>query len=359
MKYHYALIIIILLEGFSILSAQNPGEFNITLTSSPYYNKGDTIILIVNSLKINDTLFVHQQSISFQGSVSEPVNAFIKIKGQQFYFPIVNDKIRITLEKADSIKVTYETSKVNDNVSSYYRMTDEYIRNFHALESYCNNLPAKEYQMVLDSQLDSLALTFLLNLYEEYKRKKDIEGLSLILPDLTGLIGTRNRPGEIEMIYNLLPDSIRRGIYGKQVQKFLDQSNRIKIGQEINFSFKAIDSIQYSIKNFQGKYVLLVYWATWCGPCLAKIPMLKDIYKQYSTELEIVSISVDKDIVLWKLKSEQLYMPWINIHYRQNSIDLKELFFVGPIPYSVLLSRNGKILEKNIEINQLESILKN
>jgi hypothetical protein len=85
--------------------------------------------------------------------------------------------------------------------------------------------------------------------------------------------------------------------------------------------------------------------------------MLKDIYNQYSTELEIVSISVDKDIVKWKSKLEQLNMPWINIHYLQNSIDLKELFFVGPIPYSVLLSKNGEILYKNIEINQLESIL--
>lgn len=357
MKYYFALILLILLQGFSIISAQNPGKFNITLNPSPYFNKGDTIILKVNYLKINDTLIAHQQTILFQGSVSEPADAFIKIKGQQYYFPIVNDKIQITLKKSDSITVKYESSKVNDNVSSYYRMTDEYIHDFHALESYCNNLPAKESQMVLEFRLDSLAVTFLLKLYEEYKRKKDIEGLSLILPDLMGLIGTRNRPAEIEMIFNLLPDSLREGIYGKQVQKFLDQSNKIKIGQEIDFSFKAIDSNQYSIKEFQGKYVLLLYWATWCGPCLAKIPMLKDIYNQYSTELEIVSISVDKDIVKLKSKLEQLNMPWINIHYLQNSIDLIELFFVGPIPYSVLLSKNGKILYKNIEINQLESIL--
>jgi thiol-disulfide isomerase/thioredoxin len=358
MKYHFGLIIIFLLQGFFIISAQNPSRFNITLNPSQFLKKGDTVILKVNYLKINDTLIAHQQTILFQGSVSEPADAFIKINGQQYYFPIVNDKIQISIKKSDSITVKYGSSKVNDNISSYYRMTDEYIHDFHAVESYCYNLPPKESQMVLEFRLDSLAVSFLRKLFEEYKRKKDIEGLSLILPDLTGLIGTRNRPAEIEMIFNLLPDSLRAGIYGKQVQNFLNQSNKIKIGQEIDFSFKAIDSNQYSIKEFQGKYVLLVYWATWCGPCLAKIPMLKDIYNQYSAELEIVSISVDKDIVKWKSKSEQLNMPWINIHYLQNSIDLKGLFFVGPIPYSVLLSKNGKILNKNIELNQLESILK-
>jgi thiol-disulfide isomerase/thioredoxin len=359
MKFYFMLIVLILLNGFSILSAQNFNNYNITLNPSAYYNIGDTIILKVNYLKINDTLIARQQIILFQGSVQEPADAFLKINDKQFYFPIVNDNILITIENADSIKVTYETSRVNDNVSSYYQMADEYIRDFHSLENYCYNLPVKEPQMIFESKLDSLAVTFLLELYEEYKGKSNVEGLSLILPDMIGLIGTRNRPAEIEMIYGLLPDSIRRGSYGKQVQNFLDQFKKSEIGQEVDFAFMTIDSKPYSIKEFQDKYVLLVYWATWCGPCLAEIPMLKDIYTQYSNELEIVSISVDKDIAKWKSKSEQLVMPWINIHYLQNSVDLKELFFVGPIPYTVLLSRNGKILEKNIEISQLESILNN
>ncbi len=160
------------------------------------------------------------------------------------------------------------------------------------------------------------------------------------------------------MIYNLLPDSIKDGIYGKQVQKFLDQFHKVRIGREVDFSFMAIDSNHYSIKDFRGKYVLLVYWATWCGPCLAKIPILRDIYNQYSAQLEIISISVDKDVEKWKLKSEQLDLPWINIHHLQNSNDLQELFFVGPIPYSILISGSGKILGKNTEIYQLQTLLK-
>ncbi len=153
-------------------SAQTTGRFNIAISPSSFLKDGDTVILKVHGLKINDTLIAHQQTIFFQGSVSEPADAFIKTGGKQYYFPIVNDNIRITIENADSVSVTYETSKVNDNVASYYRMTDAYIRDFHALDRCCINKPANECQMILDFKLDSLAVAFLIKLLDEYKGKQ-------------------------------------------------------------------------------------------------------------------------------------------------------------------------------------------
>jgi thiol-disulfide isomerase/thioredoxin len=358
MRHYFAIITLILLNGCSLISTQKAEKFNLTVNLSSFFNKGDSIILKVKYLNISNKVIANHPTVLFQGLVSEPADAFIKINSRQFYFPLVNDNIQITLVNPDSINVRYEFSKVNENVSSYYRKTDEYIYNFHALESNCDKLPVNESQMIFESKLDSLAVSFLFKLYEEYKRKKDIEGLSLILPDLMGLIGTQNHPAEIQTIFNLLPDSLKTGLYGKQVQKYLDQSNKIKMGQEIDFSFKAINSNQYTVKEFQGKYVLLVFWATWCGPCLAKIPLLKDMYTQYPAELEIVSISIDNDIEKWKATSKELDIPWINIHFLQNSLDLKEMFFVGPVPYNVLLSKDGKIIDKNIELSKLVSILK-
>jgi len=62
------------------------------------------------------------------------------------------------------------------------------------------------------------------------------------------------------------------------------------------------------------------------------------------------------DIDQWKNKVPELEMSWNNIHYKQNE-NLKEMFFVTGIPYNILLSQEGNVMRKNIQISELNKLV--
>jgi peroxiredoxin len=101
-----------------------------------------------------------------------------------------------------------------------------------------------------------------------------------------------------------------------------------------------------SLKDFKGKYVLLDFWASWCGPCRAETPELKAVYeKMKSKNISFVSISLDSDKSKWTQAMLEEKMPW------QQLSDLKgeqnataQAFKVTAIPAKFLIDPNGKII---------------
>jgi thiol-disulfide isomerase/thioredoxin len=68
------------------------------------------------------------------------------------------------------------------------------------------------------------------------------------------------------------------------------------VGQPFELKFKAVDGREVDLKTLRGKVVLIDFWATWCQPCIAKMPQIKRLYDQLHSEgLEIVAISFDRD----------------------------------------------------------------
>jgi thiol-disulfide isomerase/thioredoxin len=78
------------------------------------------------------------------------------------------------------------------------------------------------------------------------------------------------------------------------------------------FTATTLDGKPLSLKDFAGKYVLLDFWATWCGPCLEEIPRLQDVHDAFAEDdrFTILSLSVDKTIDLPRAFQEKHKAPW-------------------------------------------------
>ncbi len=99
-----------------------------------------------------------------------------------------------------------------------------------------------------------------------------------------------------------------------------------------------------NLYDIEESYLLIDFWATWCGPCIAAMPKLHELNERYDdSDFAIVSISVDEDPNRVHSFRNEWEMPWYNGHQKQSSQVISEMGIVG-IPYYILLGPDRTVL---------------
>jgi len=112
-----------------------------------------------------------------------------------------------------------------------------------------------------------------------------------------------------------------------------------------------------SIAGYKGKVVLVDFWATWCGPCVAELPSVMKAYEKHHAEgFEIVGISLDSDKGKLENFAKQKNMTWPQYFDGQGwQNKLAQKYGVNSIPATYLLDVNGIIIAKNLRGDELEA----
>ena len=105
----------------------------------------------------------------------------------------------------------------------------------------------------------------------------------------------------------------------------------------------------------EGKYVMLEFWASWCGPCRGEIPHLRHVYETYKDKgFEIVSISIDKDAAAWQKALEEEQLPWRNF---RDETGVADAYSVSAIPAIFLVDGSGTIIATGLRGTALQEKL--
>lgn len=125
-----------------------------------------------------------------------------------------------------------------------------------------------------------------------------------------------------------------------------------------DFSFSDYAGRAHKLSDLRGKYVLLDFWATWCAPCLAELPHLKEMYSSYRERgLEIVTVAWRDDAEKAAKRVEQEGLPWLQGTAESTEKLATEQLRLESIPFTLLLDRQGTIVAIGLRGEALRATL--
>lgn len=158
---------------------------------------------------------------------------------------------------------------------------------------------------------------------------------------------------ELEKLSLDIPASQKNTAAGQKIITQITNAKSVASGASfIDLSFEDSEgkAVKLSDHVGKGKYVLLEFWASWCHPCRASIPHLKEVYEFYHPQgFEIISVSMDQDKQTWLGAVKEEKMPWLQVSDLQAfNGDLAKKYQLSAIPTCILLDPKGKIVTREM-----------
>ncbi|MDR6224827.1 thiol-disulfide oxidoreductase ResA [Desmospora profundinema] len=116
--------------------------------------------------------------------------------------------------------------------------------------------------------------------------------------------------------------------------------------QAPDFELQTLDGDTLKLSDLEGKAVLVNFWATWCKPCRDEMPAIQSVYNRYKDQdFVVVGVNIAETPVSVKAFARQLELDFPIVLDRNREVT--RLYNIGPIPSSVLLDKDGKVVRKH------------
>ncbi len=174
---------------------------------------------------------------------------------------------------------------------------------------------------------------------------------------------------ELKASYAGLGNDFKNSTYAKNISEKIASMEATAVGKPaIPINKTDINGNPVNLETLKGKYVLLDFWGSWCGPCRQSFPHLKELYTKYKDKgFEILGIALEQrqtledNMKIWKKTVAEDKLPWLQVLDNQDreKFDAVKSYGVTAFPTQILLDKEGKIMARYVgEGDDLDNQLK-
>lgn len=334
--------------------------------------EGEKLILTYQKGAVyeSDSTIVKNGKFSFSGELTEPVRAYLKrvnpdpakayLQNNPDNTELFLEPGKITLSSSDgklssaAIKggpgqsdfmvlqqrlkpFNQKVSLIMDSMAKGYGVNDEAVQKYQ-----------KMYHEV-NAEMRVVKAAFVPDYPDSYL------SLSLV-KEMSSIIDVP----KFEPLFNALSERLRNTATAKTMAARLEIAKRTAVGQKaLDFVLNDTTGKPVSLSSMKGKYVLVDFWASWCGPCRLENPFLVKAWEKYKNRnFQIIGVSLDSHKGSWEKAIREDGLSWIHVSdLKGGKNEAAILYDIKAVPQNFLVDPNGVIIAKNLRSHQLEEKL--
>ncbi|WP_378172974.1 redoxin domain-containing protein [Aquimarina sp. SS2-1] len=370
-KKYYTLLSLFLIIGLfvSCKKAKKPENIVESKTASNEYLISGTLkniedstwIYINQDNKIVDSTQIIGEKFEFTGSVEEPSSFFMMVgKTNPEYFVLWAENLIITVEgeKGNLKNTTISAGKTQKEREILTKRTDKINQALNFIEKKYGytDIPRESIDSVVKAQnkllseMEQISKGFIREFPDSYVSVNSLN-----------IYNTTWDKKVVAELYDNLSDKMKSSKNGLEIKQFLSLPGTPKIGEKyIDFKLPNATGELIKLSEIKGKYILVEFWASWCGPCIEANPKLVKTYNKYKDQgFEIIGVSLDNNKEYWLKAIEKDQLPWVNVSdLKGGKTEVAQIYGINGIPDNFLIDEEGKIIAKTLRGNQLENKLK-
>jgi len=336
----------------STIEGLQDSSFYITIWNGGSQARSSKGSIINGQIQYTDTTstdLIIRLTLSTKKLYKEVGRGYIPVKSQSIWLVASPGKtIHLTGELSDFAEVYPSADKEN-------KILTELTRAYHPLLNASANIAVKLANN--SKSLDTIAI-------------KELEDRQAVLDDKAKKVMNRflhKHPSSIVGLYYMNDMLLRNMISVEQVEELLSKvekkyrntayyttvanrvdGSRYDVGRAIfNISSRnTYDGKYFTTESWKGKFYLIDFWGSWCGPCLADVPDLKKLKAEYATQLNILGIASDKE-PNWRKAIADLDLNWVQILNGPSSQDFVSRLNVTGFPTKILVDPEGNIVYRS------------
>lgn len=295
----------------------------------------------------------------FQGKVDFPDLYFIQIGGQRNFLPLFveNSNIKVQAHVDSLADATITGSATQDEHNAYKKSKEVFTMQLDSLEQIYRGAQSeeeKEAVLVKYDAIDSLQT-------EHVKEWIKGHGSSILAPyiirrELVYYLDL----DELESLTNVISPALTNYSYTKELHDRIELLRTLKPGMPApEFTQNNPNDEPVSLSDFKGKYLMIDFWASWCGPCRRANPTVVSVYNKYKDKgFTILGVSMDKSREKWSQAIEDDGLVWSQVSTLEGwGNPVGKQYGVLSIPHAILIDPDGNIVKRGVRPDELDELI--
>lgn len=316
-------------------------------------------ILLAEQLVIVDTVVIENGTFKFERNVDDQALTSVQIRGNRRIYTdvMVVPGANISVDFTTNPATVSDNGGLNDELA---KMNNAIIAASSALnvkyqQLYSQGMSQKDIQETLNPEVNAM--------YDIYRNTIDENKDNIFGAYVLGMVASEFYP-----TLGALDTMIGKVKYSTKVPKvMMERENLLKADATqagkmfVDFSGLTVDGKATKLSDYvgKGKYVLVDFWASWCGPCKAEIPNLIELQNKFGGDnFTVLGVNVwdEEDKFKASLTAEGINYPQIYVP-RDNKDDATALYGIRGIPQIILFAPDGVIVQRNLRGDAMKKLV--